>query len=136
MATIYMKDGVRVTHLWVSMFGLTNGKELMLRCIQAGVSVSPQFFEAHQWEPINKCADELEDAYAGFSLKIKGEHVVAKDNGWFWVADDAGVKLQSTIQPESFVTLPPGNEALVNDLVSSGLYRFWCEVTPNEGAKP
>lgn len=126
----YMKDGSLVTHTWVSMFGLTNSKELMLRVRQAGVPVGERFFEAHQWDQINVCADELEDCYAGFNLKIRGENVVAKDSGWFFLDwTKPSYKLQSTIQPQSFVTLPwgPDLHALVNDLIASGLYRYWGE---------
>lgn len=128
MALYFMKDDKIVEARWVSMFGLTNSKELMLRVCQAGVPVGERFFEAHQWDQINVCADELEDCYAGFNLKIRGENVVTKDSGWFWLSGDVGAKLQSTIQPQSFVTLPPGNEPLVNDLIASGLYRYWGEV--------
>ena len=127
MAVAYMKDGKLVSHTWVSMFGLTNSKELMLRVRQAGVPVGERFFEAHQWDQINVCANELEDCYAGFNLKIRGENVVTKDDGWFWLDETLGCKLQSTIQPQSFVTLPPGNEPLMNDLIASGLYRYWGE---------
>jgi hypothetical protein len=111
----------------VSMFGLTNSKELMLRCIQAGIPVSEAFFQAHAWDKMSDCATHLEDAYAGFHLKVMGDRVVARDNGWFWLQPNLATKMQSTIQPQSFVTLPPGNEALVNDLIASGLYRFWSE---------
>lgn len=128
MAYFYMKNGKMETQHWVSMFGVTNSKELMLRARQAGVPVSDQFFTAHLRDPLNVCADELEDAYAGFNLKIRGENVVTKDSGWFWLQPDLGCKLQSTIQPQSFVTLPPGNEPLVNDLIASGLYRYWGDV--------
>ena len=124
LATRYGKLQAQ-TETWVSMFGLTNSKELMLRVRQAGVPVGEKFFEAHQWDQINVCANELEDCYAGFNLKIRGENVVSKDNGWFWLQPDLGCKLQSTIQPQSFVTLPPGSEPLVNDLIASGLYRYW-----------
>lgn len=120
-----------VKTLRVSMFGLANSKELMLRCQYAGIPVSEQFFKAHAWDNMSECATELEDAYAGFNLKIHGDRVVMRDNGWFWIQPNLATKLQSTIQPDSFVTLPPGNEPLVNDLVASGLYRFWCELDPD-----
>ncbi len=111
----------------VSMFGLTNSKELMLRTRQAGVPVGEAFFQAHAWDKMSDCATHLEDAYAGFNLKIMGDRVLTRDNGWFWLNPKLGTMLQSTIQPQSFVTLPPGNEPLVNDLIASGLYRFWSE---------
>lgn len=116
--------------LRVSMFGLTNSKELMLRVRHAGVPVSDEFHAAHAWDNMSACATHLEDAYPDFGLKIMGDRVMARDNGWFWIQPQLATKLQSTIQPDSFVTLPPGNEPLVNDLVSSGLYRFWCELIP------
>lgn len=112
----------------VSMFGLTNSKELMLRARHAGIPVGEAFFKAHAWDNMSECAAHLEDGYAGFNLKVHGDRVLMRDNGWFWIQPELATKLQSTIQPDSFVTLPPGNEPLVNDLVASGLYRFWCEV--------
>lgn len=118
------------TTIRVSMFGLTNSKELMLRTRHTGVPVSEEFFKAHAWDNMSVCATELEDAYGGFNLKVMGDRVLTRDNGWFWIQPQLATKLQSTIQPDSFVTLPPGNESLVNDLVDSGLYRFWCELDP------
>lgn len=112
------------------MFGLTNSKELMLRCQHAGIPVSEQFFKAHAWDNMSTCATHLEDAYSGFNLKVMGDRVLTRDNGWFWIQPELATMLQSTIQPDSLVTLPPGNEPLVNDMVASGLYRFWCEITP------
>jgi hypothetical protein len=112
----------------VSMFGLTRSKELMFRCRHAGIPVGEQFFKAHERDNLSECAEHLEDAYSGFNLKVHGENVLTRDNGWFWIQPELATKMQSTIQPDSFVTLPPGNEPLVNDMIASGLYRFWCEV--------
>lgn len=110
------------------MFGVTNAKELMLRARHAGVPVGEAFFKAHQWDSLNELADHLEDAYAGHHVKVVGENVVAPDNGWFFVRPGFKTKLQSTIQPESFVTLPAGSETLVNDMVATNLWRYWCDV--------
>lgn len=115
-------------YLRVSMFGVTNAKELMLRARHAGVPVGEAFFKAHLWDNLQVLAAELEDAYAGHRVKVVGEYVVSPDNGWFWLQPGFKTKLQSTVQPESFVTLPAGNEALANDMIATSLWRFFCEV--------
>lgn len=114
----------------VSMFGLTNSKELLQRCVQAGVNITPEFFTNNQWRKLNDCADAIEAAYP---VWVSGENVVPRENGWYFTDLTASqIKLQSTIQPQSFVTIPLGSprpfghaDALVNDLCASGLYRAW-----------
>lgn len=112
----------------VSMFGVTNSKELLLRAQLQGVPVSEAFFAANKWRNLNACADALESEYP---VWVSGSNVLPKENGWYFIDyTKPTIKLQSTIQPKAFVTLPitgdtPNTEALVNDLCASGLYRVW-----------
>lgn len=109
----------------VSMFGCTNSKELLLRARTAGIGVSDDLFDTFKWRSIQDTAVELERSPG---VKVVGENVVAKDDFMWSLEGGFDVKLQSTIQPLCFVTLPYENPplemaALVGDLCSSGLWR-------------
>ena len=104
------------------MFGMTNSKELMLRARSLGVDVTDEFIATHQYQRSNDVADALEATYG---IKVVGENVFPPEIWYVWADGQRPVKLQSTIQPQAFVTVPHGNHDLVNDLCESGLYRVW-----------
>ncbi|MFO0417791.1 MAG: hypothetical protein ACK53T_00165 [Planctomycetota bacterium] len=106
---------------------MTNGKELILRARQQGVPVSDDFMGSFKFADLNVVADALE---VEFGCKITGEHVVAPENGWYFIDWAKGtICLQSTIMPDCKVTIPLTDRAdmepFVNDLCASGLWRVW-----------
>lgn len=116
----------------VSMFGVTNGRELCLRAAHAGVPVTDQFISIHGRGRSNDVADALESQYG---IKVTGEHVVTPETGLYWFPPDTrGVVLQSTIQPDAKFRIPRGGmdfsrfSSFVYDLTDSGLYRIWGEL--------
>lgn len=111
----------------VSMFGLSNSRELMARIQHAGIQIPQETIDQHAYSPMNDAADAIE---AACGIVITGENVVPVENGWYFVDWSAPfVKLQSTIQPECFVTIPMRQDyedgVIVNDLCASGLWRVW-----------
>lgn len=117
----------------VSMFGVTNGRELCLRAAHAGVPVTDQFISIHGRGRSNDVADALE---AEYGIKVTGEHVVTPETGLYWFSPDIrGVVLQSTIQPDARFRIPRDPkmtwmrfEEFIFDLTNSGLYRIWGEL--------
>lgn len=111
----------------VSMFGLSNSRELMARIQHAGIQIPQETIDQHAYSPMNDAADAIE---AACGIVITGENVVPVESGWYFLdTQRPSYRLQSTIQPDCFVTLPSSgsveDDLLVNDLCASGLWRVW-----------
>ena len=102
----------------VSMFGLVNSKELMLRARTAGVPVEDTFFDAMLWAPIQECALALELHYG---LTVVGGPVYSACRA-HPVPLPSVCRVRSTVQPLAVFTIANPSEPMINDLLRSGLY--------------